>query len=291
MSAPNYSPTGMGAPLSGAPPILELPRSWSPRVALILLVLLPGLAFFPVAGYLAIGEQEFASATLCTAVGLALLVLAGWRLWAEFTRVARVYDGGIELVTYTGPRTLRWEEVTEITFFAQRIQAGGLLGIAWRALMDKIRSNRNMEERGFMIRVTFAGANAANRIVLTQNDKGVLKAWEEGMARVNPRLLADVLRRVRGGERVVFGKNAITLSTTGLSFGKKPEVPWQQMEKISIVRGAFSAKVTGKWLSSNALIGAIPNLFVLTKAIEAIAGGVVQMDVQPGINLASGVYV
>lgn len=290
MSMPQYDMASMAgpAPLSGAPPVLELPRKWGPRLALILIVLPLSLGLVLFGGWAAAAEREYVLAAFLGLAGALVFALFAWRMWAEFTRRAALYEEGIELTTYKGSTTLRWAEVEEIFFFAQRIQAGGLLGIALRALIDKIRSAKNIEERGFMINLRILGAG--KKLVLNNNDRGVLAAWEQAMARVNPRLIDGVVKRARNGERVSFGKK-VTISGMGLAFGSKAEVPWAQIAEVSIQNGALSAKITGKWLRSNAMIATIPNLFVLTAAIVQLSGGSVKMNVQPGVNLAQGVYV
>ncbi len=290
MATPQYDlGRGYDAPLSGAPPVLEIPRGWAPRIALIVLVAPGALALVALAvGLLMDRPPEVVGAAVSALAGLLLGAIVVWRLWAEMARSAAMYEQGVELATYRGKTTMRWEQIEEIGFFAQKVQAGGLIGMAIGAGIDKLRGPRPLDQRGVTIQLRLTGGGAT--IKLSNNDKGVFAAWQEAMRRVNPRLIADVMRRARAGERVEFGKKAVAITATGISFKKKAEISWQQIEKLSIVNGQLSAKITGKWLSSGAAIAQIPNLFVLTAAVMQLSGGTMEMDVQPNMNLATRVY-
>src|SRR3954467_15943258 len=127
MAQPNYE-VGSGMPLSGAPPILELKRSWGPRIALVLLVLPMALGCFLFAAVVAFDPQpSYGGAAALVVAGLAIGALVVWRFLAEMSRSGAVYDQGVSLTTLSGTSTIRWEQIEEIWFAAQRVQMGGLI--------------------------------------------------------------------------------------------------------------------------------------------------------------------
>jgi hypothetical protein len=294
-SSPSYdssSMSGMGGLQSGAPPIQELPRKWSPRLALIFLIAPLAVGFFVAScfGFLGMVKDGVRAETvvypsfgILLAVGLAVLV--AWRFWVESTRRAALYDTGLELVASGKTSTIRFESIDEVWITMQRVQAGGLIGIAISAAVDKMRKDKSVDERGVTISLRVVGGGTT--IKLSNMDKGVFAAYTEIISRVNPRLIAAAKKRIDSGDPIAFGK--ISVSRDSLTFGKK-SVQLSTIEKISIQNGQFSAKVTGKWFKSGQPVARIPNLYVLTALVVQLSNGTIEMDVPMGINLATRIY-
>ncbi len=281
----------------GAPALRELPRRWSYRV-LIVLFLAP-FAFFTFVGaafYVvdAASRQDWTGLVvgggLFALGGVLLLALTVWLFWREQTRTVKIYETGIEARMGSKTVALRWDEIEEIWLFAQRVQAGGLLGMAVTAAVDAMRKDTHqaLNENTTNIVVRFKSGDG-RQVKISNMDKGVVATFEEALRRVNPRLVQKYLDIISNGGEAVFGK--IRLSRAGIAFGNKAPVPFHEVSSLAIDNGQIVVKKDGKWLSlGSAPVAATPNVYVLTALFTRLTDGSVKTDVAPGKNLAGKMY-
>src|SRR5262245_36571952 len=126
-------------------PILTLPRTAALRVVACLLPL-PG-ALLCAAG--AVFELRNTPPDLRLTAVLALLafglaILAVWLFRREATRLTLLYANGIEQRTGGTSREMLWTDVEEVWFQAMKMQAGGLLGLAVTAAVDRARKGKDV---------------------------------------------------------------------------------------------------------------------------------------------------
>ena len=284
-SSQTYDPASIPG-LAGPPPIQVLPRKWAPRIAALTLILPIGLAVLYGGAWFVLNQpSNYPWIGGCLLGGLAILAFTAWRYWTESTRRVALYDTGLELIASGKRSTIRFEHIEEVWFAARRMQTGGLIGMAVLAIVDKIRKNKSLDERGVMIQMRVVGGDTT--IKLNNYDKGVFAAYQEIIRRANPRLILDGRKRIDSGGTVTFNK--VSLSREGLTFGKKT-IQLAQIEKITIKEGGFSVKVKDKWLKSGQPVARIPNLYVLTELVAQLSGGTIEMDIPMGMNLASRYY-
>ena len=266
-------------------PVLQaLPRRWTARVAILVFFLPLGLALLGYGIKLLLDQPENAQEGGAYLLGgLAVLAFFAWRYRAESTRRAVLTSAGLELETSGKRLAIPFDHMEEVWFNAQRIQAGGLIGMAVIALMDRMRTDKSMDERGLTIQLRVAGAGAT--LKLSNQDKGVFAAYQEIIRQVNPRLTLEARSRIDAGQTVAFNK--VALSREGLAIGKKQRIPFAQIEKFSIQKGALSVKVKGKWFNSGQKVARIPNLYVLAELVAQLSDGKIEMDVPVGMNLVS----
>lgn len=275
------------APRSGPPPIQLLPRKWQPRIVLALILLPLGLALCALSVLDAVEHPPMANGNIAAfTLGLALLGLLAWRYSVETGKSACLYDTHVEQVASGRSTMIPFEGIDEVWFEARRVNAGGLLGLAIYAIVDRIRKGKSMDERGVSMSVKLVGRG--NTIKLNNYDKGVFAAYQEILRRVNPRLIQTSRVRLDSGEKIAFNK--IQLSREGLRFGRKA-IALGEIERITIKNGQFIVKRTGKWFKSGQQVGRIPNLYVLTDLLTTLSGGKIEMDVPMGMNLAAKLYV
>jgi hypothetical protein len=286
-----------GMPMSGAPPILALQRRWTIRGLIIFLWAifgLPALVMVPVMILGAFQRPEDLAGALVGAgflgiIAVGITALCAWLFLREMRRKVSLYEQGLELIQGSKQTLIGWNEVSEIWIFVQRVRAGGLVGMAAGAIADALSKDQGLNERRDQIVVRIKNA-AGTQIKLTNNDKGVVKAYEEAMARVNPRLVQQALAAVRNGGTAAFGK--IVLGPQGVSFNSgKSWTAYAEVNSLAVNNGQVVAKKEGKWLSlGSQAVAMTPNLYVLTAVFAALSGST-HMDVQQGRNLGSKMYV
>src|SRR6185295_1236235 len=111
---------------------------------------------------------------------------------------------------------------------------------------------------------------SGEKVVMTSNDKDVMKAFDIISARVNPRLVAEAMRRIQNGDTVAFGK--LALSSRGIAWGAKDPILFDEIEKLTIEKGVLRLKKKGAWLGAISVpILRIPNVFVLTELYIKLA--------------------
>jgi hypothetical protein len=302
-STPRNAPAGpamsgvSGMPMSGAPPILTLQRRWTIRGLIIFLWVffgLPALVMVPVMILGAFQRPDEVAGALLGAgfIGLAAVgvtALCAWLFLREMRRKVSLYEQGIELIQGSKQTLISWNEVSEIWIFVQRVRAGGLVGMAAGAIADALSKDQGLNERRDQIVLRIKNA-AGTQIKITNNDKGVVKAYEEAMARVNPRLVGQALSVVKNGGTAAFGK--IVLGPQGVSFNSgKSWTAYTEVNSLAVNNGQVVAKKEGKWLSlGSQAVAMTPNLYVLTAVFAAVSGST-HMDVQGGRNLGSKMYV
>lgn len=273
-------------------PVLVLKRTVIIRVVLCLF-LLPLCLLTLWGAYEALEEPGGSVAAAITGIfGVGL----GFLFWYFFSREANrrttLYEDGIAQTLGSRTTELRWSEVTEVWFQAIRIQAGGLIGAAVSAAMEASARKKGLplDARGTNITVRLVG-RSGEKAVLTSNDKPLMEAFDIVRAKVNPRLVEEVTRRVQHGETVTFGKVSISLRGIGKA-GKEP-VAFHEIASLAVEKGRLVLKKKGSWLSALAMpIQKIPNLFVLTEVYTAFTAGPVDRSaLQMGRNLASRTYV
>lgn len=251
--------------------ILNLKRTAGIRAALCLLLLPVVPLCFWLASIFWKEDHDASMTAILAAVGL----VAGGVFWFFFererSRAVRLYEDGVEQVLGGRTTELRWDQVTEIWFRAIKFQAGGLIGILASAAAEAAakRKGKPFDGKGTSINVRLVGPGG-EKIVMTSNDKEIVKAFETASARVNPRLLENVLRRVQNGDSVAFGK--ISISARGIALGAKDPIPFAEVEKFHIAGGVLRLKKRGSWLDAIAVpLAKIPNVFVLTEAYLRLA--------------------
>ncbi len=241
-------------------PVLVLKRTMVIRLLLCLFVL--PLALLALWGAYA-ALQEPADTTGAAMAGV-LAVGLGAFFWFFFSREmgrsTRIYEDGIEQIRGSNTTELRWNDVTEVWFQAVKVQAGGLIGLAVGAAMEASakKKGKPLDTRGTSITVKVIG-QSGEKVVMTSNDTGVLEAFEIVRARVNPRLVEDVKRRVQNGQTVAFGN--VSISLRGIANGKKEPVSFSEIEKFVIDAGRLRLKKKGAWLDAIAVpVQKIPNV-------------------------------
>jgi hypothetical protein len=273
-------------------PVVVLKRTLIIRIVLCLFVL--PLALLSLWGVYA-SLQEPADTTGAAIAGVLAAGLGAF-FWFFFSRETgrstRVYEDGIEQIRGSQTTEIRWHDVTEVWFQAVKVQAGGLVGAAVGAAMEAAakRKGTPLDARSTSIKVRVIG-RGGEKIVITSNDKGILEAFEIIRARVNPRLVEEVKRRVQNAETVAFGK--ISISLRGIANGRKEPVAFNEIEKLAIDAGRLRLKKKGAWLDAMAVpVQKIPNVFVLTEVyIQVTTGPADRAGLQMGRNLATRAMV
>lgn len=257
------------------------------RIGIVLILLPLGLALLGLGVLHGLHQpSDLTGIGICALGGFAFLAFGAWRWWMESSRRVALFDTGLEVLSGGKHSAIRFEEMEEVWLTVQRVQTGGLLGMAVMAAIKKMRAKKPLDERGLSLQMRVAGGGTT--LKLSEQDKGIFAAYEEITRRVNPRLVQSARQRIDSGATVAFNK--ISLSREGLSFGKKL-IRLPEIEKITIQNGQFSVKVTGKWFKSGQSISRIPNLYVLTELVNQLSGGTIAMDIPMGVNLASHLYV
>ncbi len=269
-------------------PVLVLKRTVIIRVVLCLF-LAPVILGFAWGAYAALEEPADTTGAAISAVLCLITAALFWFFFArESNRRTTLYEDGIAQTRGSKTTELRWNEVTEIWFRAVKVQVGGLIGAAVGAAVEAYGANKGkpLDDRAASITIRILG-HRGTKVVINSNDKGVMKAFEMLSSRVNPRLVEAVVRRVRQGETVSFGK--MSLSLRGVAYGRKDPMAFQDIGKLSIEKGRLVLKKKGAWLAAQAVpVQNIPNLFVLTEAYAQVADGAVDRSaLQAGRNLAS----
>lgn len=288
---------GVSMPMSGAPPILTLQRRWTYRILLLMFVApfaLISLVALPLMLIQAFQNPDNLAGAIVGGgfmgmIGVGLSALTVWLFLREMRRKVSLYEQGIEVIQGSKQTLIGWNEVSEIWIFVQRVRAGGLVGMAAGAIADALSKDQGLNERRDTIVLRIKNAQGT-QIKLTNQDSGVVKAYEEAMARVNPRLVQQALAAVKNGGTAAFGK--IVLGPQGVSFnGGKSYTAYNEVNSLAVNNGQVVAKKEGKWLSlGSQAVAMTPNLYVLTAVFAALSGST-QMDVQPGRNLGSKMYV
>jgi hypothetical protein len=252
-------------------PIRVLKRTFVLR-AVFCLGLLPLAALSGLAAYAAATEKtpDLLTSAICVAIIVGLLGALVWLFRREAGLELRLYEDGLAAVAGRAIRELRWDEVELVWFRAIRVQAGGLLGAAIGAAVDAaVGSKGKMGEASTSLTVRLVGGG--RRIALTSNYKGVVAAVEQVLQRVNPRLVADCIRRVEDGQAVRFGK--VFLSAAGVRVGKRAPVAFGDLQQFAIVRGRLKVKKRGAWRTEGVIpIKEIPNVTVLVEAYDRVRG-------------------
>lgn len=251
------------------------------------LTLLPTGVFFGFAA-VSFAQQKVPSTEGSAICAIAAAAAVGTLLWLfplESALELRLTAEGIEERSRQGQRRIQWSAVREIWIRAVGVQAGGLLGAALVAAADASRKGprAGLSEASTNITIRIVGPDS--EIALTSNYHGVVAAMEEVLANVNPRLLAEAERLVKGGQTVAFGKIAVSLK--GVAIGRKEPIPFAEIEKLTVDNGKVYLKKRGSWLSNGAgRAEKIPNLYVLTALCDALSGGHARVDTAPDQGLA-----
>ena len=220
--------------------------------------------------------QYFASAMFALAAAATLI----WLFPREAALQLTLTDEGIEERSRAGHRQIPWSMVHEVWIRAVGVQVGGILGAGLAAAAEASRKGprAGLSETSTNLHVRIVGP--LGEIALTSNYRGVVAALAEVLDRVNPRLLEQALRQVKGGQTVAFGK--VSVSTRGVSIGRAEPVPFTEIQKLSVEDGKVYLKKRGKWLSMGAgPAEKVPNLYVLMGLCEALSGGDIQTDASP----------
>jgi hypothetical protein len=222
-------------------------------------------------------------ALLCGGTVLAVLI-------NEAGRITRLYPEGIEQVKRGRTAELRWEDLTEVGFHAVKVQAGGLIGMAIGAALDRRRKGAPLDERSTSVTVTLAG-RSGEKIIINSNDKNVMQGYELIVGHVSPRLMAEAKRRVDQGDTMTFGP--VSISLRGIASGRKDPVAFHEIEKLAIEGGKLRLKKKGAWLDALSVpVRKVPNLFVLTELYSQLAAGPVdRAGLQLGQNAAGRMMV
>ena len=270
-------------------PILTLERTLLVR-AMLCLFLLPFMvsSFW---GADALREKSFVWAVVCGALGVGLGLLFLYGFYREQTASTRLFEDGIEQTRGSNTLELRFTDVTEIWLQVFRVYTGSLIGMAVGAAIDASakRKGKPLDARGMNILVRILGSRG-EKVVLTANDKDVVKAFEIASARVNPRLVEDAKRRIHNGETLAFGE--VSLSVRGVARGNR-EVPFHEIERLWIEGGKLCLKKKGTWLDALLVpIQKIPNVFVLTELYISLAAGPVdRAGLQMGWSVVRGEFL
>ncbi|HEV7667398.1 MAG TPA: DUF6585 family protein [Thermoanaerobaculia bacterium] len=270
--------------------ILTLKRTPAIRAALVLFLVPAALGCFW-AAYTFYEDHDATPMALWAALALGVLALLWVLFQREHNRRLRLYEDGIEQVLGTKTTELRWDQVTEIWFRAMKVQAGGLVGLVASAAIEAAakRKGKPFDGKGTNITVRVLGPSG-EKVVMTSNDKEVMKAFEMVSARVNPRLVEEAMRRIRNGDTVRFGK--LALSSRGIAQGAKDPVLFEEIETFTIEKGVLRLKKKGAWLGAIAVpILRIPNVFVLTELYIKLAAPADPEGLRLGRNVTSRAFV
>jgi hypothetical protein len=202
------------------------------------------------------------------AYGLTVLVaLAVGALcwWMTPRSQLTIHPEGISL---SGPRTtidIRWEDISGTVYHTEPLN-----------LTDILTSTAPDETDIFPVRnangTLIVHASAENRkINIGSYLEGFKNATQVVLDRVNPRLRADIQRRLNSGEAVPFG--AVMLSRQGIAVKNKPEVPFSIAE-IEFDGRRLAVKEKGKWrLAFSVGAPGIENVALLLEMTNELRSG------------------
>ena len=267
-------------------PFMILKRTIVARI-LFLILLVPVVLIFVSFGVGALSEEPLdrTAGFISLAVALGAAVFLVWFFYIETTREIRLYEEGIEQVKGSRKTAIRWQDVKEVWFRAIRVQGGGLVGYAISAAAEAAKKNKTvLDEKTSHINVKIVGPSQT--IKIDSNYRGAFYAHEEILLRVNPPMVEECLRKVKGDSSVKFGK--VTVNFRGILIGRKALIPFSEVEKIFIQMGRLYLKRRGKRLKvGNIPIHKIPNVFVFLELCDRLAGGISDIDPTRRRNLAA----
>jgi hypothetical protein len=292
----DFASQGLGG---GRPPVLALKRGWTPRVFYILgfiFLVFPAFGGAVLAVASAVSKKDplgpaLVLAAALTAGGVVLGLLLAWGYYREQTRAAALFEEGVELRQGAKVTAIKWGEVAEVFIMAQKQRMGGIIGVGMMIADALKKSEAVLTEKNTIIRVRVKAADG-REIKLSNNDKGVVAAYNEACNRVNPRLAASALGATRSGAAAKFGK--ITLTGQGIAFGNKAPTPYNEITSLGLDAGTVKAKKEGKWLALGTVpVASTPNVYVLLGVFQAMssgAGTAIASPVQASENLAAKIY-
>lgn len=280
-----FQPTASGS--FGGEPVLVLKRSVMPKLLLCLTLLPAALGLMALAGALALGsEHELAGAAISASFGLAAALPFFFLFREELGRRTLLYADGIVQERRGNETQLPYDEISEVWLRAIRVQAGGLIGLGIVAAVNALSNKKGalLNERTTNITVRLQGNKRSLRI--TSNDRGVARAFEEILARLNPRIVHETLQTIASGNPARFGK--VSLSAEGVTMGNKAPVPLGDIERLYVESGRLLLKRSGKWTKSSVAVSSVPNVFALLEAHAALTEAPIDIP-KPG-GLATRIF-
>ena len=273
-------------------PLLVVRRTVMIRLLLCLIVLPFGLlALWGVVAASTNKPPDMVGAGICAVLAAAFIVPCVVVFRREQRRETRLHEEGIVQVVGSRTNELPWSSIREVWFEATRVQAGGLLGAAVGAAVHAARRTKGnrLDPNTTNITVRLVG-EGKRKLSLTSNDKGVVRALEEVLSRVNPRLVADAQRLIQHGQPATFGP--VSLSVRGVSFARKDPIAFSDIEEVGIKSGKLRLKKRGTWLHAFAIpLKRIPNVFAFMELYEELSMNHTGSAAVVDRNLARGVFV
>ncbi len=242
-----------------SPPERTFSQTYVARILVFILVL--GVVFI----VLAIADLEVNKVPLIGWVIIAatLGLFAFFWEWSAKRRL-NIHPEGVSFGAGSSSKDFRWEEIAETRYY-QMNNAAIHFGLIGMLVANYSSGGINTKSGSLEIR----GADGKKFTVNTMLSHGD-QAIQLVLGRVNPRLKADIVRRLNGGESVAFGP--VNLSRQGVSFKDKPEVAFNLAEiKFNGMR--FRVKEKGKWMDAIGVPARqVPNIFVLLEIASELQG-------------------
>ncbi len=242
-----------------SPPERTFPQSYLARILVFILVL--GVVFM----VLAIADMEVNKVPL---IGW-LIIAATLGLFAFFwewsaKRQLNIHPEGMSFGAGSSSKDFRWEEISETRYY-QINNAAIHFGLIGMLVANYSSGGINAKSGSLEVRRA-DGKKITVNTMLSKGDQAIQLV----LGRVNPRLKADIQRRLNGGETVAFGP--VNLSRQGVGFKGKPEVPLTLAEiKFNGMR--FRVKQKGKFLDAIGVPARqVPNIFVLMEIAGELQG-------------------
>jgi hypothetical protein len=243
-----------------SPPEATYREMLTGRVAVLLLVIVVVFMVLVVADF---DMKNLGPGSWITIAITGALYAYFWQWSAK--RQLTIHPEGVSFSGLHSSKDLRWEEISETRYFQIMNPAYtqlGLIGILMASYSSKGGKQGSLD---------IYGTDGKKKFTIGTSLKNGEAARRQVLARVNPRLKADLARRLGGGEPIAFG--LVILSRQGIGFKNKPEVPFAEAEiKFNGMR--LRVKRKGKFLDAfGAPARKIPNVFILLEMADDIQRG------------------
>lgn len=180
----------------------------------------------------------------------------------EAKKEVEIHPEGLVLRSGSSARAVLWDSVREVRYRAIQSRGGGILAFLFRSLLRLFsRRTASVDERAVSIRCVIQ-AEGERPLIITSGWRHAGDAVEKVLARVNPRLLEQALRRVRTSGLAEFGP--VLVRHDSIVRGIR-SIRFAEVGSWGLESGRFFVKRQGAWLTTiHVPVARIPNVFVLT---------------------------